>query len=417
MVVALSVNYGICNMGLLLVGLLAEPIKYSLGLSDLQLGVLTGASFAIGFTGMLLPSARLADRCNRQRAILACGVVFAGATLLTGLAHDFRLMLLARLLVAGCQACQYALTVSLIADALPPERRPLGFSIFTAGSWLALAIGFTLAGFAEKLMGWRGAFILVTAVYALVLPFVVVMTREERTGVGLSVAPLGLVLKKLLPKRTFTALVLIACLYGLAINTTANWTSAFLIRSHGFGQATAASVMALSMGLFAGLFTLLSGKVLVAARAAGPSGPLRVARSTTVAVLAFYAAGLAMTAAISPVFLLIGLAIAGFVNAVIMTAVQELAEPLYRATAAALVLLPDCVLGNGGGPFVTGMLSDALTPLFGSEGLRIAMLITTCSAWALAIPAYGYAIKHISRDVAEPDRPSGDWVNLTSRKA
>ena len=398
-VIALTVNYGMSYLGLLLVGLLAEPIKHSLKLSDLQLGVLTGLSFGIAFTALLLPSARVADRWNRRLVIVLCGLVFVGATLLTGLASSFYLMVVARVLVAGCQAFQYSLTVSLIADALPPERRPLGFSIFTAGTWLALALGFSSAGYAESLLGWRGAFYSVAALYLLILPAVAFAVRESRTRESVTPPSLGFVFKKLIRKPTFAAMVAIACLYGFAINTTANWTTAFLIRSHGFSQSHAANFMALSMGLFAGLVTLASGKVLLIARGRGPSGPLRVARNTTIGILVLYLLGLTTTTAIAPSFLWIGLGIAGFINAVIMSAVQELAEPLYRATAAALVLLPDCLLGNGGGPFIAGLLSDALAPAFGSEGLRISLLITTCGAWALAIPIYGIAIKWIERDV------------------
>jgi predicted MFS family arabinose efflux permease len=309
-------------------------------------------------------------------------------------------MLFARVLVAGCQAFQYSFSVSLIADALPPERRPFGFSIFTAGTWLALAIGFSLEGYAEKILGWRGAFYVVAALYVLMLPVVLFIVRDNRRMATEARQSLSFVFKRLARKPTFTALVLIACLYGFAVNTSANWTSAFLIRSHGFSQASAANFMALSMGLFGGLVTLASGKVLLVARARGPSGPLRVARNTTVLILALYLLGLSTTLTIAPVFLWIGLGIAGFINAVIMAAIQELAEPLYRATAAALVLLPDCLLGNGAGPFVAGLLSDVLTPTFGSNGLRMSLLITTGAAWALAIPAYAYAIRWIERDAA-----------------
>ncbi len=404
-VIALTANYGLSYMGLLLVGLLSEPIKRSLTLSDAQIGVLTGVSFGIAFTALILPSARVADRWNRRRALFLCGLVFVAATLLTGLAREFYLMLVARILVAGCQAFQYSLSVSLIADALPPERRPLGFSIFTAGTWLALAIGFSMVGYAENVLGWRGAFQLVAAVYALMLPVVVLSVRDRRTETIVRPS-LSVVFKKLVRKPTFTALVLIACLYGFAINTTANWTSAFLIRSHGFSQAGAANFMALSMGLFGGLVTLASGKVLLIARSRGPSGPLRVARNTTIVILGLYVLGLSTTMSIAPTALWIGLGISGFINAVIMAAIQELAEPPYRATAAALVVLPDCLLGNGGGPFVAGLLSDALTAAFGSNALRMSLLITTGAAWALAVPVYGYAMRWIDRDAVEREGSS-----------
>ena len=87
-VIALTANYGLSYMGLLLVGLLSEPIKRSLTLSDAQIGVLTGVSFGIAFTALILPSARVADRWNRRRALFLCGLVFVAATLLTGLAQN-----------------------------------------------------------------------------------------------------------------------------------------------------------------------------------------------------------------------------------------------------------------------------------------------------------------------------------------
>lgn len=262
-----------------------------------------------------------------------------------------------------------------------------------------------MVGYAENVLGWRGAFQLVAAVYALMLPVVVLSVRDRRTETIVRPS-LSVVFKKLVRKPTFTALVLIACLYGFAINTTANWTSAFLIRSHGFSQAGAANFMALSMGLFGGLVTLASGKVLLIARSRGPSGPLRVARNTTIVILGLYVLGLSTTMSIAPTALWIGLGISGFINAVIMAAIQELAEPPYRATAAALVVLPDCLLGNGGGPFVAGLLSDALTAAFGSNALRMSLLITTGAAWALAVPVYGYAMRWIDRDAVEREGSS-----------
>lgn len=395
---ALTVNFGLCYMGTLLVGLLTEPIKHSLQLSDLQLGVLTGGSVGVAFTVLILPSARVADRWNRRHTLFLCGVAFVVATLLTGMARNFYLMLFARVLAAGCQAFQYSVSVSLIADALPPQRRPIGFSIFTSGTWLALAVGFALVGYAAEFLGWSGAFYLVAALYALLLPMVLLIIGADRRSQPLERPSLRLVFGKLIRKPTFTALVAIACLYGFAINASANWTASFLIRSHGFTQAGAANYMALSMGLFAGLVTLASGRVLLAARTRGPDGPLRVARGATVLILVLYLLGFSTTSNLAPAFLWVALGLAGFINGVIMAAVQELAEPLYRATAAALILLPDCLLGNGAGPFVAGLLSDVLTTTFSSDGLRVSLLITTGVAWALAAPVYGLAVKWIGRD-------------------
>ncbi|MEP5486715.1 MFS transporter, partial [Parasphingorhabdus sp.] len=49
------------------ISIVAEPIKRDLGLSDTQLGLMTGLSFAIFYTTLAIPLAALADRWNRSR--------------------------------------------------------------------------------------------------------------------------------------------------------------------------------------------------------------------------------------------------------------------------------------------------------------------------------------------------------------
>ena len=54
-----------------IISILQEPLKADLKLSDTQLGALTGLSFAILYSTMALPIARLADRWNRKKLILS----------------------------------------------------------------------------------------------------------------------------------------------------------------------------------------------------------------------------------------------------------------------------------------------------------------------------------------------------------
>jgi predicted MFS family arabinose efflux permease len=400
-VIALTVSMGVFYVGIQLVGLLAEPIKHSLKFTDTQMGLITGASLGIAYALLIIPAARLADRWNRRHALILCGLVFCGSTLLAAVAHTFAVMLVAHFLVAACGTLQYSLCVALIAEALPENKRPLGYAIYTAGVWFALALGFWMIAYLERLIGWRGSFYAIAILYLLLLPAVWWLVGDSGRVARTSPPSVVLVLKMLIRKRTFLALVGIACLYGFAVNISANWVSAFLIRSHGYSQFQAANYLALSLGLSAGAVTLMTGRILLKARLRGPAGPLRISRDATFFILALYLLGLSTTATSAPTFLWLGLALSGFINGVIMTGIQELAEPLYRATAAALLLLPDCLLGNGGGPFVAGILSDALTSTFGSNALRVSLLISTCTAWVLTIPIYNVAMRWIGRDAVQ----------------
>ena len=48
-----------------IISILAEPIKQEMGLSDKQIGLMTGLSFALFYTTLAIPVAALADRWNR----------------------------------------------------------------------------------------------------------------------------------------------------------------------------------------------------------------------------------------------------------------------------------------------------------------------------------------------------------------
>jgi len=58
----------------------------------------------------------------------------------------------------------------------------------------------------------------------------------------------------------------------------------------------------------------------------------------------------------------------------VTSAVQHLVPPEARATASALFLLINNLIGLGGGIYALGALSKALTPLYGPEALRFSML-------------------------------------------
>src|SRR5439155_23689034 len=71
------------------VTILAEPIKTDLHLSDTQVGMLTGLAFAIFYTFLGIPIARLADRFSRPVIIAVSMTLWSAFTLLSGRAQNF----------------------------------------------------------------------------------------------------------------------------------------------------------------------------------------------------------------------------------------------------------------------------------------------------------------------------------------
>jgi len=82
-----------------IVGILAQPIAKELGLSDTQIGLMTGIAFALFYTGLGFPIARFADRpsTSRVRLIALCLTVWSGMTALCGSAQTFAQLFLARM--------------------------------------------------------------------------------------------------------------------------------------------------------------------------------------------------------------------------------------------------------------------------------------------------------------------------------
>ena len=145
-----SLAYGWLTVGLLTIayvfsfidryvlGLLIEPIKADLGLTDTQIGLLLGPAFAIFYATMGLPLGWLADRKNRVKIVAVGIAVWSIATAASGLAVTSRISYCTdeyRCWEATLSPC----AMSIISDASRPRSaRPI--AVYT----MALSVG---AGF------------------------------------------------------------------------------------------------------------------------------------------------------------------------------------------------------------------------------------------------------------------------------
>ncbi len=96
--------------------ILQEPIKQDMGLSDTQLGLLSGFSFALVYVFAGIPIAYLADRGNRRNIIAIALTVWSGTTAISGLAQNYTHLLLARIGVGLGEAGGSPPSHSMISD-------------------------------------------------------------------------------------------------------------------------------------------------------------------------------------------------------------------------------------------------------------------------------------------------------------
>ncbi|MET0657783.1 MAG: MFS transporter, partial [Steroidobacteraceae bacterium] len=356
---------------------LAQPIKQEFGLSDAQVGILTGFAFALVYAIAGIPIARLADRSVR-RTILAVSLAFWSVmTAMCGLVKSFGQLALARVGVgigeAGCLPSSY----SLLSDYFPPERRGVAIGWFVVGNCLGITVGFMLGGWLGAQVGWRNAFLIVGLPGLLLAIAIRVFVREppRSSGSGVDAQPdLRQTLKLLLRNRSYRWSIAGNVAFTFVIHGTVAWLPAFFMRSHEASLATAGAWTGIVVGIGMAVGTL----------AGGVWGDRLVRRGLERPQLLCIGAMMTLALGYLVVFW-VGSMVVAFVAAFIACAVGALAaspnpttilnvtESRVRATAAAVNVMLCSLFGIGLAPVLIGLLSDLLTPVMDTEALRYAL--------------------------------------------
>lgn len=379
-----------------IVNILAEPIKQELGLSDTLLGLLAGPAFAVFYAVLGIPIARYADRTTTNRAwlISVSLAVWSAMTAVCGLAQNFWQLLLARIGVgvgeAGCTPAAH----SLISDTVPPEKRASAIAFYGMGVPIGSLLGLIIGGVVNDLYGWRVALMLVGLpglLLAALLPLLMKEPRRLGLAAGEKVAPQAAALPmreaitEIFGSKAYLYIFIAASVTAFLSYGKGLWTISFFIRSHGLSTTEAGLSMAVALGLAGVIGTWLGGKM---ADVFGKRDKKHL--------LTFPAYGMAIAAPILFLGYWAGdwrLAVALLIVPTILNAayygpayacVQGLVRPQARAMAASIMLFGQNLIGLGLGPFVFGVLSDALQPAAGAESVR---WVLYGAAWLGLIPA------------------------------
>ena len=375
-----------------IVTILAEPIKVDLGLNDTQIGLMTGLAFAIFYTVLGIPLARLADRANRVNIIAVALTVWSGMTVLCGYAQNFTQMLLARIGVgvgeAGCSPPAH----SLIADYYPPEKRASALSIYALGIPIGSILGYLAGGWIAEFYGWRMAFLIVGVPGVLLAVFFKFLVREPIRGMsepgGQAAAteqpPFFHTVKTLLSNRTMLHLAMGGALTSFVGYGLGQWLPAYFIRLHDMGLAETATYFGLVIGVASAIGTLVGGTLADKLAVRDRRWYAWLPAYGVLLAFPFYFIGMLVA---NP-YLAIGImVIPSILNSLWLGptfgTIQNLAPTRMRALASAMLLFILNIIGLGFGPFLVGVLSDQLVPQFGEESLRYAILIATAAYfWA-----------------------------------
>lgn len=235
------------------INLLVEPIKADLGVSDTQISLIQGFSFAMFYAVLSVPIARLADAGNRVHVIIGGVICWSVATFSCGLAVGFWTLFAARVFVGAGEATLAPAGYSLLGDYFSKEKLPLAISVFTGsgflGSGVALIIGAfvidIVAGWGTvvlplvgELRSWQLIFMLVALPSVLVVLLLVLVREPERKGVGVD-SPQQVELRELFGHLKENRRIYAAIFFGFTLFASANfgigaWVPTFFIRTYGW---------------------------------------------------------------------------------------------------------------------------------------------------------------------------------------
>lgn len=366
-----------------IVGILAVPIKADLGLSDTQLGLMGGLAFALFYTSLGIPIAMLADRRSRSWIMTISLALWSLFTALCGAAQNFWQLFAARLGVGVGEAGGVAPAYSLIADLYPPEQRARALGAYSFGIPIGSACGIVFGGVIASQIDWRFAFIAVgLAGVLLAVPFRLIVPEPERgrwdEGPKAPAPRLTEVLRILVAKPSFWLLSIGASCSSMMGYGLFFWLPSFLVRSFELEliEASLSYGAILLVGGIAGIW--LGGVLADRLGKARKSAYALVPACAFVATVPFYLVGILSTdLTLALAVLLVPTALGLVWLGPILSTVQHLVAPNMRATASAMFLFVNNLIGIGIGTSAIGALSDALTERFAEEALRYSIMCGT----------------------------------------
>jgi predicted MFS family arabinose efflux permease len=363
----------------MILSILFPDIKAEFGLSDIQLGLLGGLSFALFYATMGLPIARLADQFSRKLIIIVSIIVFSIMTAFGGMATGFISLLLFRIGVGIGEAGVNPASHSIIADFFPPHRRAFAMATLMVGGSLGMILGFVGGGLIAEAYGWRMALVSVGVPGLLLALLMVKYLKEPARGTfeihaSTPPPPLRITVAAMWSNPAMRHLVAGSVAAGMMTYGLTQWLPTFFMRAHDLSQSQTGMMMAGVFGICGVIGALAIAKLFDHLAVRGYQFGLWMLALIPFISMPFFIMGLLaddLTTAML-LFIIPGIAANCFMGPV-LAMVQTLSAVNMRAVSAAVVMLFINLIGLGLGPLLVGVLSDFLTPSHGEDALGMAL--------------------------------------------
>lgn len=402
----LTVMYTLSSVDRNVISIVAEPLKLEYGLSDSELGLLTGAAFALSFSAVGIPMGLLIDRVARTRLLAVCLSIWSLLTVVSGMAHAFWVLVLARIGVAGAESSGSPASMSLITDYFPRSQRGTAVGIFFTSVPLGLTLGFALGGLIAAEWGWRAAFFVAGGPGLLVAALLFFTAREPargaydalRTGTAVK-SSISTVVAYILHRRTMVMLLVAAMCMILVQAGISAFISPFLIRVHDMPLAQTGLFAAVALG-GGGFIGMPLGGVFAdwVGKASASRGQVFVAVTALASGAAAIAAFVVPSTMVSMALLFAYAVFAHLYYGATFSTYLNVAPATIRGAAGAVLIVALNLGGYGLGPLFTGGVSDLVQGMGLDNPLRWS-LVALSTFYGVAAIFFLIASVTIKRDL------------------
>ena len=402
-----------------ILALLVAPIKRDMHLTDTQISLLMGLSFALFYTLFGIFIGHFADKYNRRNIIVGGITVWSLMTALCGGVQTYTQFFLARMGVGVGEATLGPSAYSMITDYFPKNRLARALSTYSMGvflgSGLAILIGAALIStlpttgmvhvpILGDIFPWQMLFIYI-GLPGLVIALLIMTIKEPiRRDAGQVVAAEPTLQEAFViiwAKRKAYLLLSIATAFTAFVSYGSSaWIPTYFNRTFGWPMKEIGFKYGIVITIFATLGVLAGGWVADRYNKQGvANGKVRVGLAAGIGIL--LSAFIFLQS--DPNIILLSIAFpavcVSFPFGAAVAGIQELMPNRVRALASSIFLFFVNIIGMGGGPYIVAFFTDSV---FHDEkmikysiiALYVVGGLATTVFYALALKPYEEAVKN-----------------------
>ena len=418
--VLLTVVYGFNFVDRQILGILAPFIQEDLGLTNTQLGLLSGFFFALFYTVVAIPIAWLADRYSRVNIISIALATWSGFTALTGLAGNFMQIGLARMGVGIGEAGGSPPSHSIISDMYPKEERAGALGVYSMGIPFGIMAAYFVTAWIigpsqeeATVVDWRKIFIFLGVTGVALAAIVKLVLREPVRGA----MEFGQQAKMVKPPFMDSIKILLkipawwAMCLGIAFGSFASYALSVFHTKYliALDPTFDFQHLIILLGIING--TAYAGGAFFGARLADKWGSkdiraygwvpaIAISLCLPIGIGSFWVSSIEVNLLLSTLFLLF----VGIYLGPSFAIAQTLAPINMRAMSTALFFFVLNMIALGGGPTFAGWMIDVFKENYNDlDSMRYAMSLTFC-IFVPSIISFLVVARKLPKDWAEAEQ-------------